>query len=260
MRVDAGGVAESRVDVGDDAHRIGAAVGEFGHALHELDRLAEQPLLECPRTVRRPEHQRSLEHVTLRLRNPTSQPLRPGESPISRLSERTCLVKASLMPTCLVKTGCGKPPSDRRHSAAVALRPSGAGMTPARRRRLVEFERLDAPAALGDLVGRDEDLRHVLVGLPEMLLQVQHALAQAPEIDSSGARPRCGSRARPRACAHPSGSAASPGSPASAATARPAPPARDRPSGSGRRSRHAARRRPTPTARTSARGPASRPE
>src|ERR1700746_50069 len=52
----------------------------------------------------------------------------------------------------------------------------------ARRFLAVEFQRLDAAAALGDLVGGNEHLRYVLRRLAEVLLQLEHALAQAPDV------------------------------------------------------------------------------
>ena len=60
--VDAGGVGEPRVDVRDDAKRVGAAIGKRDHALDERDRLAEQPLFVSPRARRRAKHKRSGEH------------------------------------------------------------------------------------------------------------------------------------------------------------------------------------------------------
>src|ERR1043166_4809469 len=50
------------------------------------------------------------------------------------------------------------------------------------RRVFGEIELLDAAGALLDLVGRDQDLADVLVGVAEMLLQLEHAIAQAAEI------------------------------------------------------------------------------
>src|ERR1043166_7200150 len=46
----------------------------------------------------------------------------------------------------------------------------------------VELQRLDAAAALGDLVGGNEHLGHVLGRLAEMLLQLEHALAQPADV------------------------------------------------------------------------------
>src|SRR4051794_15707993 len=44
---------------------------------------------------------------------------------------------------------------------------------------LAEVQFLNASGALFDLVGRNQNLPDVLVGLREMVLQLQHALAQA---------------------------------------------------------------------------------
>src|SRR4029077_5100161 len=46
----------------------------------------------------------------------------------------------------------------------------------------LEFERIDPPAAFRDLLGRGQDLRNVVVRLPEVLLQVENPLVQAAEI------------------------------------------------------------------------------
>src|SRR5215472_4227565 len=50
------------------------------------------------------------------------------------------------------------------------------------RRLLAEIEFLDAARAFLDLVGGDQDLPDVLVHVGEMLLQLQHTIAQASEI------------------------------------------------------------------------------
>src|SRR3979490_1466771 len=47
---------------------------------------------------------------------------------------------------------------------------------------LAEIEFLDPPGALFDLVGGNQDLPYILVGVAEMLLQLQHAIAQPPQI------------------------------------------------------------------------------
>src|SRR5262245_25852854 len=47
---------------------------------------------------------------------------------------------------------------------------------------LVELDLADARAALLDLLGRDQDLADVLIGLAEMGLQLEHALLQALEV------------------------------------------------------------------------------
>src|ERR1700694_4699097 len=47
---------------------------------------------------------------------------------------------------------------------------------------LSEIEFLDPPGALFDLVGGNQDLPYILVGVAEMLLQLQHAIAQPPQI------------------------------------------------------------------------------
>src|SRR6266404_4459096 len=44
---------------------------------------------------------------------------------------------------------------------------------------VVELDLPDARAALLDLLGRDQDLADVLIGLAEMLLQLEHAFLQA---------------------------------------------------------------------------------
>src|SRR5262249_58674233 len=45
-----------------------------------------------------------------------------------------------------------------------------------------ELELVDAAGALLDLFGRDQDLAHVFVGLAEMVLQLDHAVTQPPEV------------------------------------------------------------------------------
>src|SRR4051812_40445968 len=47
---------------------------------------------------------------------------------------------------------------------------------------LAEIQLLDSPRALFDLVGGNQDLADVFVGLAKMVLQLQHALAQAAEV------------------------------------------------------------------------------
>src|ERR1700682_5194724 len=47
---------------------------------------------------------------------------------------------------------------------------------------LAEIEFLDPPGALFDLVGGNQDLPYILVGVAEMFLQLQHAIAQPPQI------------------------------------------------------------------------------
>src|SRR5262249_24983654 len=49
-------------------------------------------------------------------------------------------------------------------------------------RVVVEIHVPDPRTALLDLLRRDQDLPDVLVGLTEMLLQLEHALLQAPEV------------------------------------------------------------------------------
>src|SRR3954447_22696897 len=46
---------------------------------------------------------------------------------------------------------------------------------------LAEIQFLDPARALFDLVGGNQDLAYVFVGLAKMVLQLQHALAQAAE-------------------------------------------------------------------------------
>ena len=72
--------AEPGVDVGDDAQRIGAAIGELGDALHEFDRLAEQALFVRPQAVRRPEHQRGLEQISPDVQIQDLSPFAPAKS------------------------------------------------------------------------------------------------------------------------------------------------------------------------------------
>ena len=56
--VDASDALQPGIDVGDDALRIGAAIGELGNPLDERGGLAEQSLFVRSKSARRTEHQR----------------------------------------------------------------------------------------------------------------------------------------------------------------------------------------------------------
>src|SRR5580658_3255784 len=49
-------------------------------------------------------------------------------------------------------------------------------------RAVAEIELVDAAGAGADLLDRNQDLPHVLAGLPVMLLKLEHALVEAPHI------------------------------------------------------------------------------
>src|ERR1041384_8116744 len=97
----------------------------------------------------------------------TSQPLRTRRSP---RTENTHAIWVNATLTAQSLCGCGFPANRGRDRwAALSL-------------VVAELERFDSPAALHHFLGRDQDLRDVLVGLPEVLLQVQHALAQPGHV------------------------------------------------------------------------------
>src|SRR5215213_214523 len=115
--IDARSVAEPRIDIYHDAKRIGTALGKAGDPFHELDRVAEQAFLVCPRTGWRPEHQRGGEQISPGPKIHVSAPSLPAKSPSRKIIGTIWLTQ----------------PSRPDYSAAVAFLLKGVGMTRAAR-------------------------------------------------------------------------------------------------------------------------------
>ncbi len=67
----------------------------------------------------------------------------------------------------------------------------------------LELQLLDARAAPGDLVGRDQHLRDIVAHLGEMLLQIADAVTQPDDVGNQRAALGADQVRLPRASAHP---------------------------------------------------------
>src|ERR1700682_5683183 len=109
------------------------------------------------------------------------------------------MTMGGVSPLTPISSAARTPPSPRKAGAEVKT-PLHPRLQLARRRKqlgrgwlddargfrgrlgLAEIEFLDPPGALFDLVGGNQGVPYILVGVAEMFLQLQHAIAQPPQI------------------------------------------------------------------------------